>query len=452
MQVTIDYLADTALVAVSGRVDHSSAAMLESEFEKLQKDFFNSTGKHLVVDLTDVEFISTAGLRVLLIAAKAMKAQSGSMAIANPNKIVQEVLSISRFDMLLPIHGAVQESLQEISHDAAELYDRNHAIEEKSLQIKFWGTRGSIPVSHNSVDLRQKLQAALGAANGRKFNNSEEIERFIDEELPFTVSHTWGGNTSCVQIADNGRTDYFICDIGSGARELAGHIMRTRDKGQPVVCHILLSHLHWDHIMGFPFFTPVYIPGDEIHLYGCHRELEQAFRTQNSGPNFPVSFDALSADIHFHQLTPGESALIANRKVTPFHQNHGDDSYGYRIETNGKVVVYSTDSEHKEDNPESMQPVMDFFRQADLVIFDAMYSLADAITCKQDWGHSSNIVGVDLCHLAEAKRLCLFHHEPINNDETNYQIYKETIRYEELSRQGHDMKVISAYDGLVLDL
>lgn len=320
------------------------------------------------------------------------------------------------------------------------------------MKIRFWGTRGSLPTSQDSPQLQEKLHAALKAANDETFENDDVIWDFINNRLPFPISHTWGGNTSCVQIIDNESSDYLICDVGSGARELAGDIMQSHAKGQKIICHILLSHLHWDHIMGFPFFTPAYIPGSEIHLYACHDELENTFRAQNSSPNFPVPFDVLPADIHFHQLTPGEETTIAGKTVTSVRQHHGDDSYGYRIEKNDKVVVYSTDSEYKNDDPESLKPVLSIFQKADMVIFDAMYSLADAITCKQDWGHSSNIMGVDLCHLAEAKMLCLFHHEPINSDETNYRIFQETIRYEELSRQDHELKIVSAYDGLTIDL
>jgi phosphoribosyl 1,2-cyclic phosphodiesterase len=320
------------------------------------------------------------------------------------------------------------------------------------MQVKFWGTRGSLPTSQDSMAIKQKLLAALKIANGRNFQDDDEIKSFIDQELPFPVSHTWGGNTPCVEILDDKSSDYFICDAGSGARELAGYIMRNHPQGQPIVCHFLMSHLHWDHIMGFPFFTPVFIPGNEIHIYGCHDDLEKTFRRQNSGPNFPVPFDFLAADIHFHNLEPGKATDIAGKKVSALLQHHGDDSYGYRIERNDKVVVYSTDSEHKQDDAKSIQPILDLFYNADVVIFDAMYSLADSITCKQDWGHSSNIVGVDLCHMAKAKRLCLFHHEPINDDEANFQIYQETIRYEQLSRQDHELKIISAYDGLIVDL
>ena len=319
------------------------------------------------------------------------------------------------------------------------------------MRITFWGTRGSIPVAQNSAAVRRKLQQALLVARGRRFADAAAIDQFIDAELEFTVSHTFGGNSSCVQI-DAGALELLICDMGSGARELGNRILKERGADTPQTYHVLMSHLHWDHMMGFPFFVPIYIPGNHIHIYGCHSVLEQAFRAQHSAPGFPVPFDALSAEIEFHRLTPGQTVEIAGCQVTPKLQTHSGDSYGFRIENAGKVVIYSTDGEHKQEDGREMEAFAEFFREADLVIFDAMYSLAEATTVKADWGHSSNIVGVELCQMARARHLCLYHHEPANDDETLYSILLETRRYEELARNDHAVAVSAAYDGMVIEL
>ena len=125
----------------------------------------------------------------------------------------------------------------------------------------------------------------------------------------------------------------------------------------------------------------------------------------------------MESRIEFVRLEPERSYDIAGLRVRAKRQHHGGDSYGYRIEQRGKVVVYSTDSEHKQDDPEEVKAFVEFFRDADLVIFDAQYSLADAVSVKEDWGHSSNVVGVEMCQLARARRLCLYHHEPMFDDE-----------------------------------
>ena len=204
--------------------------------------------------------------------------------------------------------------------------------------------------------------------------------------------------------------------------------------------------------MGFPFFAPAYVPGNIVRIYGCHDNLEQVFRLQNSAPYFPVDFSFLGAAIEFHKLEPGKSCEIAGLQITPSRQRHGGDSYGYRFEHDGQVVVYSTDGEHKLEAPDEIEHVVGFFRGADLVIFDAMYSLADAVSIHEDWGHSSNLVGVDLCLRAGVGHYCMFHHEPMNDDATLERILLETRRYEELSRLDQGLLVSSAYDGLEIDV
>ena len=115
-------------------------------------------------------------------------------------------------------------------------------------------------------------------------------------------------------------------------------------------------------------------------------------------------------------------------------------------------MVYSTDSEHKIDKMDAEAAFVGFFANCDLVICDTMYSLADSISMKEDWGHSSNVVAIDLCHEAEVKRLALFHHEPTYSDADIQRMHQESIRYEELTREGLPLEVLCAYDGLVVDV
>jgi len=220
----------------------------------------------------------------------------------------------------------------------------------------------------------------------------------------------------------------------------------------PQTYHIFVSHMHWDHIMGLPFFAPAYIPGNRLCIYGGHPTLESALRRQQQPPSFPVDFSAFRATIEFFQLEPETRHTIAGMAVSLIRQYHAGDSYGYRFESNGHTVVYSTDSEHKLADPQTSEAFVDFFRDADVVIFDAMYSLADAISVKADWGHSSNIIGVELCQRAGARHLCLFHHEPASSDETIANVLKDTRRYEEITRDGAALHVSAAYDGMEIDL
>jgi len=319
------------------------------------------------------------------------------------------------------------------------------------MKVRFWGTRGSIPTSVTAPDVRAKLITALTGAIGRQLDTPAKIADYVDNELGFDVRGTFGGHSSCVELVTDGHEHVFF-DFGSGARPLGQAMLRRHGPAVPQTYHVFMSHVHWDHIMGFPFFGPVYIPGNRIVIHGCHAVLEEAFRRQQAAPSFPVDFSQLAAQIEFDRLTPGQTVRIAGLDVTPKLQRHEGDSYGYRVEADGKAVVYSTDSEHKVGDNEEREAFISFFHGADVVIFDAMYALADAISVKADWGHSSNIVGVELCQAARVRRLCMYHHEPAYDDARIAAVLQETQRFEEITRDDHQLEVISAYDGLELDV
>jgi phosphoribosyl 1,2-cyclic phosphodiesterase len=316
------------------------------------------------------------------------------------------------------------------------------------VKVRFWGTRGSIPVSVTEPEIRRKLIHALSGATGCDLTDSGAIERYVDE-LGFEVRGTFGGHSSCVEL-ETGAAEHVIFDMGSGARPLGQSLLKRHGAGNAQTYHVFMSHVHWDHIMGFPFFAPVYIPGNRIVIHGCHAVLEEAFRRQQAAPSFPVDFSQLGATIEFDRLEPGKRHSIAGIEVTPKLQRHEGDSYGYRIEAQGKCLVYTTDSEHRVGDVDERAAFIEFFRGADLVIFDAMYALADAISVKADWGHSSNIVGVELCQAARVRCLCMYHHEPAYDDERIAQVLQETRRFEEITRDAHRLEVVSAYDGLEL--
>jgi phosphoribosyl 1,2-cyclic phosphodiesterase len=251
---------------------------------------------------------------------------------------------------------------------------------------------------------------------------------------------------------DGTSDEYLVCDMGSGLREFGLDAVRRCNEGRKKTYNIFMSHTHWDHIMGFPFFVPAFDPEVTIRFFGGHDTIEEALRRQQERISFPVPFDFLQARFEFTTLVPGEVMEVAGCRVELIRQHHDNDSFGYRFTCNGKSVVYSTDSEHKLEDRESMQQFVGFFRDVDLVIMDTMYSLADAVSMKADWGHSSNVVAVDLCHQANARRLAMFHHEPIFDDNAIRKMHLDTIRYEELMRKDSALEVLCAYDGLEVPL
>lgn len=321
------------------------------------------------------------------------------------------------------------------------------------MQVRFWGTRGSLPVTPTATTVRDKVASALLAANGRTFTDHEAACAYVAEELDFAAGHTYGGATSCVEI-DVGEGPFIVCDMGSGVRELGLDTMRRcADGGRPREWHFFLSHLHWDHIMGFPFFVPAFAPGAKIVIHSGHADAETALRRQQEEISFPVPFDWLKADIEFRLLETGREYDIGAVTVSLIEQQHSHASYGYRFrDAQGRVTIYSTDSEHKLDLMAEEAEVVAFFGDADLVVCDTMYSLADSVSMKEDWGHSSNIVVVDLCHEAKSRRLALFHHEPTYSDADIERMHNETIRYEELTRGDFPLEILCAYDGLCVEI
>ncbi|MDY6971794.1 MAG: MBL fold metallo-hydrolase [Thermodesulfobacteriota bacterium] len=311
------------------------------------------------------------------------------------------------------------------------------------MEVCFWGTRGSLPASVNTDNIQRKLSSALEVAVEKGLGSGIDIEAFITEELPFWVRGTYGTNTSCVEIRDG--DDFVLCDAGTGLRDF-GNYLQTHADLPPKDFHIFISHMHWDHIQGFPFFVPAYVRGNRVTFYGCHEEMKEAFKVQQSHPFFPFRFEDLGAEIHFVHITAEKAYDVAGFKVTPKQQNHPGKSYGYRFVREGKTVVYSTDCEHKFQSDEDTAPVVEFFDEADLLIFDAQYTFVDACTIKEDWGHSNNLIGMELAQKAGVKHLCLYHHEPASSDEDLDKLLRNTKKLAALLEEGGALKVSMAWD------
>ncbi|WP_031479091.1 MBL fold metallo-hydrolase [Maridesulfovibrio frigidus] len=318
------------------------------------------------------------------------------------------------------------------------------------MKVCIWGARGSLPATYNADRARAKVKAALEIAVARGVDSSTDIDSFIDNELPFSVRGSYGTNTPCIQIGTTG-DDYLICDCGTGLRDLGNVIMAERAGRTGAHIHILISHLHWDHLQGFPFFIPAYMKGNKISFYGGHPTLEKAFRNQQSAPFFPVKFDQLAADIDFTRLRSGQQFEIAGINIKVKAQYHPGGSYGYRFEKDGKSAVYSTDCEHKSATALADTGFVEFFKDADLLIMDAQYSFAEANSIKEDWGHSNNIIAVELSGYAGVKTLCLFHQEPVLDDFQLDKFLQDTRAYAELAERKPD-NIIMAQDGLCINL
>ncbi len=263
------------------------------------------------------------------------------------------------------------------------------------MRVKFWGVRGSIPVS---------------SPNNTKY----------------------GGNTSCVEVNCDGKT--IIFDSGTGIMPL-GHDIEMRDifkESNNKNLYIFFSHVHWDHIQGFPFFRPTFDSEFEINLYSALHDdvdIECALRNQMVAPYFPIRLKDMAARMNFNNIKSGEVVQIGNLIVNNIPLNHPNESLGYKITFNNKSVAYICDHEHTEG---ATQDMVNFLNGSDMVIFDAHYtpeeySGANGDGGRKGWGHSTWEDAVTLCSKANVGQLVLTHHgrEDSGIDEIESKAQKE---------------------------
>ena len=208
---------------------------------------------------------------------------------------------------------------------------------------------------------------------------------------------------------------------------------------------------HWDHILGIPFFVPLYVKGNHFTVYGVHPDIKDRLIGQQKLQYFPVSFDSLSSTIDFHVLTAEKDCKVGTVSVRWKEMAHPGKSYSYRVEYQGKSVVYATDAEYKSLGSAELRPTIDFFKDADLLIFDSQYTFTEGIE-KKDWGHSSAYIGVDIALEANVKQLALFHHEPTYSDFKLMEVYELTRKYLNVVAPQSPLKLILSTEGNSLDL
>jgi phosphoribosyl 1,2-cyclic phosphodiesterase len=333
------------------------------------------------------------------------------------------------------------------------------------MKVHFLGTRGSIPTAPSSTVIREKVVATLLAARGKDLRSETQIREFVKKQLPFQYGHSYGGNTPCLNI-ETGSEDYLIMDGGSGIRALGKEIVESGVSGKTF--HIFFSHLHYDHVQGIPFFAPAYIPGNKVVFHGGHDTIEQALKDQMKTPFFPIPFETFAADISFETHVPGDVITICDVTITLHEQNHPGVSYGYRVDQGDRSFVYSTDAEHTSPAHGKEYPFIDFIKGTNLLIFDAPYTHSQSIGNREHWGHSSNIMGVELAARGEVGTLAIFHHDPASSDKDMDDFLSHTKKFLDRSKlavretrpgipgapspRAHPSEVLVAYDGLIFEV
>lgn len=237
--------------------------------------------------------------------------------------------------------------------------------------------------------------------------------RGVRGSFPVCLSthYKFGGHTSCVEIHCG--DDIVLLDAGTGIVSAGYSLVEQQKK-----FNILLSHVHWDHIQGFPFFLPAYKDCVHITVMASHLKelggLEKVFSMQMTEPYFPVPISSLRAQKEFQDFTCGDSFTLHDEiKITTNALNHPNKATGYRIEYEGHAVAYITDTEH--NSKELDQNVLALIEGCDLVIYDSMYT-DENFKHHIGWGHSTWQEAIRLCDMANAKSVALFHHDPVNDD------------------------------------
>ena len=223
----------------------------------------------------------------------------------------------------------------------------------------------------------------------------------------------YGGNTSCLEIFAG--DERIILDAGTGIRLLGQELIRDGVKKGA----LLLTHSHWDHINGFPFFAPMFMPSYEFGIYAGRLHsaggIENVLSSQMANPLFPVPLEALQAKLRFVDFKAGETwEQGSGVKILTMPLNHPNGATGYRIEHGGRSICYVTDTEHVIGKPD--QNVLKLIDGADLVIYDSTYTDSE-FPAKVGWGHSTWEEGVRLAKMAKVKQLAIFHHDPDHNDD-----------------------------------
>ncbi len=314
------------------------------------------------------------------------------------------------------------------------------------MKIKLYGVRGSIPTPLSNSHIEDKIRKALSLATPGDISSEESIDLFI-KKLPDSLKGTYGGNTTCLLVTSDS-DEMIIIDAGSGLKSLSRELMKTEfAKGQGFA-NFLLTHTHWDHIQGIPFFVPFYIKGNRFNIYSPMEKILERIKYQQPDTHFPVNFDYFSATKNVYQLEPEQDFYLNDMKIINKKMPHPGGAFGYRFEENGRTFVYTSDCEFNIDAIDSIDSYRDFFLNADVAVFDTQYTFEESLN-KIDYGHSSASIAIDIAGKFGVKKLVLFHHEPDYSDEKLDAVLSNARIYLDMNkRKVGDLIVEIAYEGM----
>jgi len=332
------------------------------------------------------------------------------------------------------------------------------------MRIKLYGTRGSLPAPITAAEVEKKVVDAASLICELKPNRVEDIAELV-KQLAFPLRGTYGGNTTCCMVRC-GQT-IIVFDLGSGVRQFGQDILPEMFKNQGALIHFCMSHVHWDHIQGFPFFAPLFIsrkklPKNKFVFFGgvtWQGALEEALQGQMDSPVFPVEWDKVTTEgpeMRFLPIYDGFETQIAHGKkgetsadavkLRAQRLHHPNETYGWRIEYHGQVFVFASDTEPFAGGPDPV--ILDLAKDADMLYLDCQFTkdqyLGKAGPPRLGWGHGYDEWCAQVAHAAGVKNLLLGHHDPAASDQAIFEIEQHVRQLFGSTR--------CAYDGMEIEL
>lgn len=311
------------------------------------------------------------------------------------------------------------------------------------MEFKFYGVRGSCPTPITREEYKSKVLEVIRVGRETLSKNGEQLsDEEIFDRLPSYLQQNIGGNTTCLSVTSKLGNRY-IFDMGTGLRVLGNELASVLfSEEEDLNLRIFMTHTHWDHIQGWPFFKPAYSPKTNIEFYSCIPNLKARLELQQNEENFPVSFDMMASQKSFHNLEEYKEIEIEEFKITPFPLKHPGTCTGYRIAEGDQAILFTTDVEFREDEPYLLDKIYNKVGKASILIIDAQYS-SDEADMKLGWGHTSVKMAVKAGERLGVKKVFLTHFEPDHTDA----VIREIIQTD-LKDYNPKVEIILAREGL----
>jgi phosphoribosyl 1,2-cyclic phosphodiesterase len=294
-----------------------------------------------------------------------------------------------------------------------------------SLTVDFWGVRGSLPFALTPSEMTIDLRAFMF----RFFQQGNMTTKDIDPFLQSIGTATLGGfgsATTCVQVTSSNQT--MIIDAGTGIKNLGDMLMNGPSGQGDATIHIFLTHFHWDHLIGLPYFKPAFIEGNEIIFYAVQPNVEALIRNYLRHPWVENDLSTWKSKIGFQVLHPRIPVTLNDMTIVPYMMDHPDACWGFKVSSGGKNYAHCADTEATRVTHLSLGEDLPMYQNVDLMYFDAQYTLGE-LADRINWGHSAAQIGLDLAFRENIKHVLFSHHDPISTASTINMLIRQTEEY-----------------------